>query len=127
MGEVAEMMLEGLCCQCCGEFFHDDEECGFPRTCAGCGGDDYKPANSGKKRRAKRRRQRQAQKKREILASANAHGWKQHTEYHWSKSLCGLRFDYWPSGRKAMFNGTVYKNIEDIAELERALEKGFKS
>lgn len=124
MGEAAEMMLEGLCCQQCGEFFHDGEEPGYPRTCAGCGGDEL-PTGSGKKRREKRRRQRQAQKKRDILAATDPSGWEQHTEYHWSKTLCGLRFDFWPTGRKAMFNGVVYKNVDDIIELEKALTKGF--
>ena len=35
MGEYAEMMLDGTCCQYCGEFFHDDGAEGFPRSC-GC-------------------------------------------------------------------------------------------
>lgn len=34
MGEVAEMILDGTLCQVCGEFMGDD--CGYPRTCAGC-------------------------------------------------------------------------------------------
>ena len=45
MGEIAEMMLEGIMCEECGEFIDDGEECGYPRLCAGCqpgqpGGDD---------------------------------------------------------------------------------------
>jgi hypothetical protein len=36
MGEYAEMMLEGLVCECCGEFLGDDEGPGFPRVCPGC-------------------------------------------------------------------------------------------
>lgn len=39
MGEAVEDMLEGLCCSCCGEWFHDDPP-GYPRTCAGCEGDE---------------------------------------------------------------------------------------
>lgn len=36
MGEIAEMMLEGLMCEGCGEFMEDMDEPGFPRRCAGC-------------------------------------------------------------------------------------------
>lgn len=39
MGEAAEMILEGLLCQICGELV-DGEESGYPRTCEGCGGED---------------------------------------------------------------------------------------
>lgn len=35
MGEIAEMMLEGLLCQCCGGVI-DHEEVGYPRTCYAC-------------------------------------------------------------------------------------------
>jgi hypothetical protein len=39
MGEIAEMMLDGTLCECCGEFIEGDGE-GFPRYCsAKCAGD----------------------------------------------------------------------------------------
>lgn len=38
MGEYAEMMLDGTCCQCCGEFLGGDE--GYPVFCAACEPDD---------------------------------------------------------------------------------------
>ena len=34
MGEYAEMMLDGTCCQQCGDFIGSDN--GFPTFCAGC-------------------------------------------------------------------------------------------
>jgi hypothetical protein len=34
MGEIAEMMLDGTLCECCGEFIHDGEAEGFPRYCS---------------------------------------------------------------------------------------------
>ena len=37
MGEIAEMMLDGTMCECCGEFI--DTGSGFPTRCTGCGGD----------------------------------------------------------------------------------------
>lgn len=36
MGEVAEMMLEGLLCSGCGACFDDEESPGHPRKCAEC-------------------------------------------------------------------------------------------
>lgn len=35
MGEVAEMMIEGLLCEQCGEFL-DGDEAGYARKCDGC-------------------------------------------------------------------------------------------
>lgn len=41
MGEVAEMMLDGTLCQCCGIYLDDDETDeepgnGYPITCKSC-------------------------------------------------------------------------------------------
>lgn len=36
MGEVAEMILNGLLCQICGSYMDDYEEPGYPRTCDDC-------------------------------------------------------------------------------------------
>lgn len=38
MGEIADMMLEGILCQYCGEYLGDGD--GFPQSCSCCGGDD---------------------------------------------------------------------------------------
>lgn len=35
MGEIAEMILEGILCQSCGAYI-DDYYAGFPRTCGFC-------------------------------------------------------------------------------------------
>jgi predicted Zn-ribbon and HTH transcriptional regulator len=35
MGEIAEMILEGVICQYCGSLI-DGEETGYPRTCDDC-------------------------------------------------------------------------------------------
>lgn len=47
MGEIAEMMLDGLMCEQCGEFFDDvlqgGDGPGHPRLCAACLAD---PANA---------------------------------------------------------------------------------
>lgn len=42
-GEIAEMMLDGLLCQGCGDFMGDygsGEGRGYPGFCAACGGDE---------------------------------------------------------------------------------------
>ena len=36
MGEAAEDILNGLCCQVCGAYMEDFEAPGFPRTCGDC-------------------------------------------------------------------------------------------
>jgi hypothetical protein len=40
MGEAAEDILDGMCCQECGEWFDDiingEEAPGYPRTCERC-------------------------------------------------------------------------------------------
>lgn len=37
MGEMADYMLNGDDCECCGQYL--GEGMGFPRTCVECGGD----------------------------------------------------------------------------------------
>lgn len=49
MGEAAEMMLDGILCEGCGEWMGDDEAPGYPRRCPACGGEqepdhDERPA-----------------------------------------------------------------------------------
>lgn len=62
-GEIAEMMLDGLLCQGCGEFIGDyqsGEGRSYPGFCAGCGGDqDAEPAlqiTKGQRRKLSRQR-----------------------------------------------------------------------
>lgn len=37
MGEAAEMMLDGTCCSCCGEYLGGDD--GYPTLCRSCAND----------------------------------------------------------------------------------------
>lgn len=39
MGEIADDILEGACCQVCGEYV-EGEPYGFPFTCSGCEADE---------------------------------------------------------------------------------------
>lgn len=36
MGEAADDILIGLCCQACGSYMDDMEAPGYPRTCDDC-------------------------------------------------------------------------------------------
>lgn len=38
MGEIADDIINGDCCQICGCYF-EDEGAGYPRTCNSCGGE----------------------------------------------------------------------------------------
>lgn len=42
----------------------------------------------------------------EMLAKADVSGWTKHTEWHYSRIFLGKRVDWWPSGGKAMIDGT---------------------
>ena len=55
MGDAAEDILDGTCCQQCGEWMDDilngSHAPGYPRTCAACGGDEPErcPGNQRKR------------------------------------------------------------------------------
>jgi hypothetical protein len=36
MGDAADMLLDGTCCEGCGEMFDDGESPGYPRRHEGC-------------------------------------------------------------------------------------------
>lgn len=61
MGEYADYMLNGDDCQVCGE--HMGEGDGYPRTCAGCGGDDDEPAEKPRKERTDAQRKKLREKR----------------------------------------------------------------
>ena len=37
MGEIADDLIDGACCEVCGGYFK--RPVGYPATCTGCGGD----------------------------------------------------------------------------------------
>lgn len=37
MGDVVEMILDGILCEVCGGYIEDDETPGHPRKCEDCG------------------------------------------------------------------------------------------
>lgn len=48
MGEIAEMMLDGTLCQCCGEFLGAED--GYPQSCRACESVEDKPQKGKKKK-----------------------------------------------------------------------------
>ena len=60
--------------------------------------DEFKAAMKGG---AKLRRERN-------LQGADPEGWTKHTEWHWSRDLCGSRLDYWPSRNRFRWKGKTY-------------------
>ena len=60
-----------------------------------------------------------------MLDQADTRGWTKHTEYHFSKTFNGERFDWWPSGGKARYMGrmiyghrNVYSKIKKLTDQE---------
>jgi len=62
MGEIADAMLSGLFCQCCGEVFDDMDEPGYPRMCEAC--DPPRKPNLAKLSQAARRLNKRRRNKR---------------------------------------------------------------
>ena len=56
MGEIADMMLEGVLCQICGVYLGEGD--GYPMTCPGCSDEPQHGGPAGKKRKRRRRRKR---------------------------------------------------------------------
>lgn len=56
MGEIAEMMLDGELCACCGVHLKGEAE-GFARYCSSCSPDfEEKPAKKKRRKRTKKNR-----------------------------------------------------------------------
>ncbi|MEL6859319.1 MAG: hypothetical protein AAFO74_13110 [Pseudomonadota bacterium] len=44
-------------------------------------------------------------------------GWTKHTPYHWSREINGERLQYWPSRKKWMWRGNVYRGLKAMQNL----------
>jgi hypothetical protein len=129
MGEVADMIIEGILCEGCGEWLGNDIGPGFPQRCAACGGGDEPPDgigqlphnNSNKKSKNKKKRQRYRRTKRERLTVAIKSGktksWKHCSEYHFQKTFSGILVDWWPSCRKIMIKNTIHTQIDEEDQI----------
>ncbi len=59
MGEIADMMLDGTLCECCGVYIDYGDADGFPRYCEGCkqyASEETRPKRKRRRRRKKRKK-----------------------------------------------------------------------
>lgn len=80
MGEIAEMMLDGDMCECCGEMMSESGD-GYPRKCAGCQfNEKAAPVNLAPKQHFSKITCQICNKKVSIVGIGNhlkdSHGWK---------------------------------------------------
>lgn len=122
MGEMADAIIEGECCQQCGQFF-DDEAPGHPRTCSGCGGMDDESDEWG----TRERKDRAAKRK---------------SNQEWSTAelkRCGFRIqvfnggvhirvekdvDFWPSTGLWMHKGEKRRGIKELVKFLQNRNQG---
>ena len=81
---------------------------------------DYFRAWDELKKKAKEKRLADAEVQ---FDAQNAPGWTRHTPWHWSRTLCGDRLDYWPSTgrwhwRDKYYRGTPYNTSRFILNRE---------
>lgn len=57
--------------------------------------------------------------------AADDGGWTKHTEYHWSRLVCGSRLHYWPSRNKYTLGlkNRYIKQAKDIYDFIRLREE----
>lgn len=109
MGEQAEYILNGDDCQVCGEYIGPGD--GFPRTCAGCGGNEWekppKQRTNAQRERKRRNRARRSERKRQALNAANVEGWEKLSDYHFRRTEDGHIVNWWPSTGKWSLDGVM--------------------
>ena len=102
MGEIAEMMLDGTLCQCCGDFLGTDN--GFPTYCADCQPEEEKIVKKKVGAGEKKFRQRV----RKILID---NGFSNVTKIHpWSEIVSSVPFD-------SEIRSQQHNNNEDFKEI----------
>jgi hypothetical protein len=118
MGEIADMMLEGVLCETCGVYL-DGEAPGHPRYC-----EDHQEIDYAAIREAKRveKSARLSTFRTQIEGDPT---WQALSDNHFRKTVDGNnRFDYWPSTMKVswrakIFHGVEAQHIESFIENRR--------
>lgn len=58
------------------------------------------------------------------LAQANPDGWTKHTAFHWSRTISGVRVEWWPSGGKAKVGDRmVYGHKKVMAAFDKVFRE----
>lgn len=108
MGEIAEMMIDGILCEQCGEYIGG--AVGYPRTCSGCDGSyNNEPAewkiNEGKKIEA---------------LQGKGYQVKKFNDFHFR---INNKIDVWPStGRYWLINTKIKGKFFNIDSLEKIIQ-----
>jgi hypothetical protein len=66
------------------------------------------------------------QHRRDMLAAADTEGWKQHTEWHYTRFFNGQRIDWWPSGGKARYRNKMIYGHRKVNDLIAKLKSGVR-
>ena len=59
----------------------------------------------------------------EMLEQADTTGWTRHTEYHFSRVFSGERIEWWPSGGKAKYKGSMVYGHKKVNTLTAKLKE----
>jgi len=120
-GDAAEMVLDGLVCEGCGEYLDEDAP-GHPRRCAGCGGF---PSSSrpSQRRQAHRLRGPAHTLDEKLRAKIKPFGeLVQHDPFHWQVKQGRVTLaDYWPHKGKWRIDGET--RVGNDASFLRALSR----
>ena len=107
MGEVADMLIDGILCEGCGEYI--GSAVGYPRRCSGCGGGGYDTTPADWKI-----------KEGEKIEQLRSKGYtvQKFTDFHFR---INNKIDVWPSVGKYWVKGTKVKGR--YYDLNSLLEK----
>lgn len=119
MGEYADMVLEGILCETCGEYLGEGD--GFPQKCGGCAGVAGFEHGLSIKATKKRRLNDSTERLKDLGHTFTSHNNGLHLKV---KSPVGI-FDFWPStGKYKRPRGDYGRGVGNLVnELKQAGEK----
>ena len=115
MGEIAEMMLDGMLCQCCGDFLGTDN--GYPTYCADCAPEEEKkkPKISAAERKIR---------KRALDIIRQNFDFDMQENHRWEDFLPTRFMDYIREARNSEdFKKVVIKSVTEWAEINELIKK----
>lgn len=119
MGQVADDMINGLCCQLCGEYMPDFIEVGYPRTCCSCA--PPVSLESFKKQKKEERREITKDRKEYVVNQLIAAGvkplqvYEKHCEfYHKGEKVTHWYYTGWHAGKSIQDGRGISKLLKQI-------------